>query len=120
MAWETRAGTENRYYCRTTKRHGRVIREYLGRGPAAEAAAALDGLRRQAREQERAERQAQQTLWQDGTTPVAALCTAADELMESALLAHGFHRPFRCAWRKRMPHLVAGDESSPPSKGLDA
>ncbi len=50
MAWESRTGTERRYYTRSRKIRGRVVREYVGRGSKAEIEAALDQERREERE----------------------------------------------------------------------
>jgi len=44
MSWEVRDGL--RYYTRSTKRNGRILREWVGRGPHAEQAAAADAARR--------------------------------------------------------------------------
>ena len=49
MAWEVRDG--RRYYYRGTRREGRTVKQYIGRGPAAELAARLDARARREREQ---------------------------------------------------------------------
>ncbi len=47
MAWETRNG-RGRYFYRTRRIKGRVVKEYVGTGPAAEAAALEDAQAREA------------------------------------------------------------------------
>jgi len=91
----------HQYYTRTIHRDGRVIRKYLGRGPAAQQAAAIDELRRQLRAQERAARLTQAAAWEREVAPLLELNDAADALMASALLGAGYHRPDRQPWKKR-------------------
>jgi hypothetical protein len=49
MGWD-----RGRYYTRSRKVNGRVVREYLGTGEAAKQAARLDAITRQEREARRA------------------------------------------------------------------
>ena len=100
MAWETRArGT--RYYTRSRRVNGRVVREYIGIGLAAEIAARTDERERayrQARAQaEREERERLDAL--DGQ--VDELCGTADVLARAALVLAGFHQHHRGEWRRR-------------------
>jgi hypothetical protein len=92
MSWETRG--RHRYYYRSRRVGGRVVREYLGTGDRAAEAAAADAERRRHEEADRA--------------AVAALDAAADELdaladliARAALLAAGYHQHARGPWRKR-------------------
>ena len=91
MAWEKRG--QHLYYYRVHRRNGRVVKEYLGRGPAAVAAAQQDA----ARQAERAARQLDLAV----TEQIMAAGKEADALVDAALLAAGYHRPQRKAWRKR-------------------
>lgn len=47
MGWESRGCSQHKYYTRSRKHNGRVIREYVGTGPSALIEANLDDLRRQ-------------------------------------------------------------------------
>ena len=69
MSWEKRnRGTE--YYTRSKKTNGRVVREYIGRGPEAERAAAEDA----ARKADREKRHALQCEFERLDTMIAGLC----------------------------------------------
>ena len=52
MGWEKRKGSSGRYYTRSRREGGRVVREYIGCGPVAEAIAALDVEERWLREEQ--------------------------------------------------------------------
>ena len=99
MAWERRG--RNLYYYRVHRQHGRIIREYFGRGPAAVAAAEEDAKRR-------AERAADTMLREQ----IAGVGDEADALVSAALLAAGFHRPQRKPWRKRRSRRIDDGEAA--------
>ena len=96
MGWD-----RGRYYTRSKKVNGRVVREYVGTGRVAEMAAQLDALTREAREQEaevlRRVKEELSALDADLTT----LAEATDLAVRAALLAAGFHQHKRGEWRKR-------------------
>jgi hypothetical protein len=96
MGWD-----RGRYYTRSRKVNGRVVREYIGSGRVGELVAELDALEREARQADRQalqdEREALRTL----DAPVAELCALADLLAQAALLAAGYHQHNRGTWRKR-------------------
>ena len=52
MSWEERNGT--RYYTRSRRQNGKIVREYFGRGRVAELHAKLDELKREEREEAQA------------------------------------------------------------------
>ena len=89
------------YYTRSRKQDGRVIREYVGRGPLAELAAEADALRNLRREEEakawRQEREELEAL----DRSVEELYEAAEVLARASLIAAGYHQHNRGAWRKR-------------------
>jgi hypothetical protein len=103
MAFETRkvGGNKYLYLCKRDAKTGRVVKQYLGRGARAEAAAkALDERRkRQADERLAVERRRAELQAVDAV--MAELEAAAITLMEAALLAAGFHRVNYSRWRRR-------------------
>ena len=99
MAWETRK-TGGRYYTRSKKISGRVIREYVGTGLVGELAAA-DA-------QTRAERQAKQATWRrererikSAIVPLDQFCDAVEALARASLLLAGYHQHNRGEWRRK-------------------
>ncbi len=100
MGWERRA-RGGRYFTRSRKVNGRVVREYIGCGPGAEAIADMDAWDRKKRTAEqdafRAERESLDAA--DATT--ADLCRIADLVAVCAMTAAGYHRHHRGEWRRR-------------------
>ena len=96
MSWERRR--QQLYYYRARREGGRVIKEYVGSGPAAVAAAKQDLARRAERAAEQERRQLDTILREQ----IAGVGDEADALVSAALLAAGYHRPpQRKPWRKR-------------------
>ena len=96
MGWE-----RGRYYTRSRKVNGRVVREYVGVGRVAELAAQLDAIERQQREAERAARRAERTKLDALDTLLDELNDLAELLARAALEAAGFHQHKRGEWRRR-------------------
>ena len=100
MAWETRNGN-GRYYTRSRRVGGRVVREYVGAGAIGELAARDDELKRALDRWERDDWQATREQFE----VTAALVAEADELTElltrAALVSTGYHQHHRGAWRRR-------------------
>ena len=100
MGWETRDSCRGRYYTRSRKVAGRVVREYVGTGAVAELAAAADSLRRADRQAAMEARRAEEASWQAALAPLLELSRVADLMARAALLAGGYHRHAR-TWRKK-------------------
>jgi hypothetical protein len=100
MAWEKRAGTL--YYYRSKKTaDGRVVKEYLGRGPRAQhVAQAAAEARRRAEEERRALTEEKGRLADLGGV-TERVYDAVLLLTEAILLSQGYHRPKYRAWRSR-------------------
>jgi hypothetical protein len=100
MPWEQRG--DKRYLYRCGRRNGRSCRVYVGTGPAAELAAAIDDLARLKRESERRDLQAEQARLTDVERVLRVLSQGADLLSRAALVAAGYHRHARGEWRRRV------------------
>ena len=103
MGWD-----RGRYYTRSKKVNGRVVREYVGAGQVAQLVARLDALEREQREADRA-------AFRSMRAEVAALDNALNELHDladlvarAALVAAGYRQHKRGEWRKRR---VQSDET---------
>lgn len=98
MSWQKRGNA--RYYTRTRRVSGKLVRQYFGSGPEAEAAAEEDRLRQEARKQAALE-------WAELVAEQARLEQAIDDLLrqakslaEAALLEAGCHQHKR-QWRRK-------------------
>src|SRR5919112_522536 len=100
MGWETRRGA-GRYYARSRKVNGRVVREYVGTGLVAELAAQQDAEARAEKLAEREQLQHEVTRWTATSAPLTQLSQLLDGLTPAALIAAGYHQHHRGAWRKR-------------------
>jgi len=103
MGWD-----RGRYYTRSRKVGGRVVREYIGCGRVAELAAQLDALERQQREGARDILRADQADLEALDAPLDELNDLADLLARAALVVAGFRQHKRGEWRKRR---VRNDET---------
>jgi hypothetical protein len=99
MAWQQR-GTK-RYLYRSVKHQGRVLREYLGTGPSAEALY-------HAEVRERQQRHAAREAWRQTLADHAAIDAQVQRwweqqglLLQALLYTEGFYRHDRSVWRKR-------------------
>ena len=99
MSWESREG-RGRYYTRTRRVDGRVVRRYVGKGLVGEYAAFLDA-------ESRARRAAEAlalTRDRERLTPLDDVSVAYDDgcklLLAATLAAAGYHR-HQGSWRRR-------------------
>jgi len=109
MGWESRNG-RGRYYTRSRKVNGRVVRENVGTGLAGELAAAEDA-------QRRAERQEGQKTYLETRRDlseldrsVARVYANVETLLRAAMIAGGYWRPHRNTWRRRRDHNQANED----------
>ena len=100
MGWETRR-RGGRYYTRSRKEAGRVVREYVGAGELASVVAELDARERREREQARAAKRAVAQRLADLRALGGPLAALAEGLANAALVAAGYRRHRRGEWRKR-------------------
>jgi hypothetical protein len=100
MGWETRRGGGS-YYTRSRKVGSRIIREYVGTGLVAELAAEQDAEARAEKLAERERLQHEAARWASAKVPMTELSELLDGLTAAALIAAGYHRHHRGAWRKR-------------------
>jgi hypothetical protein len=100
MAWESRGG-RGRYYTRSVRRNGRVVREYVGSGSVGEAAAVADRETGAARDAAREAARAALNRLAQADAHVTALCDAAGTAARAHLLIAGYHRHDRGSWRRR-------------------
>ncbi len=99
MAWERRRS--GRYYYRTRKVQGRVIKEYVGTGALAEAAAERDAIARAHRVEESERRRWERAVLRELDAPVEAFEDTLEILTRAHLVSTGYHRHHGGEWRRR-------------------
>lgn len=99
MAWEMR-GSCGPYYTRSTRVGGRVIREYVGTGPLAEAIAIVDTIGRRRRNEEREAWRREREAIRANDHLVADAGEAVLTLTRGWLLAQGYHT-HHGTWRRK-------------------
>ena len=116
MSWEARRGCSGRYYTRSRREGGRVVREYVGTGPAAEVAATVDAARRAERAARAAARREEAAAVAAARAASGALDRAAKALLFATMSGAGFRLHARSVWRRcRMPKFVEnGDDADDP------
>jgi hypothetical protein len=96
MGWE-----RGRYYTRSRKVNGRVVREYIGAGLIGEVAAQLDALDRDRRDLERHAERVTRAELAAQDEPLNELDALAEGLARAALLVAGYRRHKRGDWGKK-------------------
>jgi hypothetical protein len=96
MAWE-----KGRYYTRSRRVAGRVVREYVGTGPGAQLAAAQDETRRQEALANQIALQREKAEVRELEASLAALDTLCAAFVTMTLEADAYHQHDRGEWRKR-------------------
>jgi hypothetical protein len=91
VAWEKRE-RGGRYYTRSRREGGRVVREYVGGGLAGELAAEEDRIRRELAEKQREREKEELERLKALAAPVLEVSEAAEILAHAHLIAAGYHR----------------------------
>src|SRR3982751_1832106 len=98
MAWEVHGG--QRYYYRSRREAGRVVRDFIGNGMEAHLADSLVQERRRRQQEDlRLRRQALQ-VWRTANRLVDALIEVTDLLVGAFLVVAGFHQRASASTRK--------------------
>lgn len=100
MSWEKRA-RGGRYYTRSRRRNGRVIREYVGSGAIADLAARQDAEDRRRRAARAEADQKLRSRLDEEDRRVDEMCQAGEAIVSGLLLASGYRRHNRGEWRRR-------------------
>jgi len=101
MSYEARGPYH--YYYRARKVGGRVVKEYVGHGPAAVAMAAQDEATRVDRRAAAEARRTRQSQLNDLDRVTDAAGASIETLLNASLVAAGYHRHHRGEWRRRQP-----------------
>jgi hypothetical protein len=102
MAWEARGQAGQLYYYRCKRTiDGRVVKEYLGRGPRAQRVAQAAAEARRRAEEERQALADEKARLAEGDGVTDEVLDAVQLLTEAVLLSHGYHRQNHGPWRRR-------------------
>ena len=113
MGWE-----RGRYYTRSRKVNGRVVREYIGGGEVARLVAEMDAIARDERKAKAAAWRAEKGRMDSLDAEVAAVCCMVDLVARAVLTAAGYHQHHRSEWRKRRGRKRDADRDARGSDGL--
>ena len=100
MAWETRNGG-GRYYTRSRRVNGRMIREYIGCGSVAELVAQQDELARAQKARERKALNDKKEELERIEELLSRSWKGAWDLARMDLINAGYYRHHRGKWRRR-------------------
>lgn len=107
MAWESRNG-RGRYYTRSRRLNGRVMREYVGCGQVGAEAAEGDLERRQKLQAEQKEFKALRDQDQEMDDLVSSFGLVSEQLAKAALLLAGFRQQKLGEWRRCRERVYSG------------
>ncbi len=96
MGWEL-----GRYYTRSRRRGGRVVREYFGNDSTAKLLARMDEINRQQLADAANEWHRQKAEMDDAKLCVAEFCRSVEVIAHAALLVAGYRLNRRGTWSKR-------------------
>jgi hypothetical protein len=96
MGWE-----RGRYYTRSRKVNGRVVREYIGGGEVGALVAQLDAIEREKRETDSQVARVTAERLAAADAPLIDFESQCDLLVRAVMLAAGFRRHHRGEWRKQ-------------------
>ena len=99
MGWETRQGL-GRYYTRSFRVNGRVVREYVGAGLAGELAALEDEKEREQRQLERERQRKERERLESIETELGTLAALSNMSLKETLESAGYHC-HKGQWRKQ-------------------
>lgn len=118
MGWEMR-GRWGPYYTISRRENGRVMREYVGKGPGAEQLAALREARAWADFLVRLEQKREREKLRERSDAEAALIELRALLKEAAreaLEAAGYHQHKRGEWRQKRGKKTEGAAGAGPHR----
>src|SRR5690242_8978241 len=100
MSWETRKG-RGRYYTRSYRRNGRIVREYVGSGPVAEREADADQQKRLARQNALAARRRKEAAAKAMANRLSQRSDLIRLLVHAELVAAGYRQHHHGDWRRK-------------------
>jgi hypothetical protein len=100
MAWEKRGNRLFYYRSYRDRTTGRVWKQYIGSGPAAEEAARQDAARRAEKAARRRDERAAEQRYEAAHAVLLALVRDCDAITRSALAEAGFYQHHRGEWRR--------------------
>lgn len=100
MPWEKRA-RGGRYYTRSRRHRGKIIRQYFGHGDKGRKAALEDANKRAHRANRTKARRQQQVEYENTLNQVRAFEAVSDEITHAILQAAGYHAHKGSEWRKK-------------------
>lgn len=101
MSWESRKDCATKFYTRSRRRGGHVVREYFGNGSTAKLLAQMDEINRNQLADAANAWRRQKAEMDDARLCVAEFCHRVELLAHAALVVAGYRQSRRGKWRKR-------------------